>query len=164
VVFQDASASVSRLMKVAIDGGKATQIGKEFIESPVISPDGGSVAGSYEPGPDRPAKIATVGLESGEIQNIYSLPRGTDLAVGAGTKIAWSKDGRSILFLVVTSGTSNLWAQPVAPPGKMPLPPRQITNFTSDMIWSFALSPSGEETVFARGRRIADAVLISHFH
>jgi Tol biopolymer transport system component len=164
VVFEDASAGVSQLKKVSIDGGNAVRIGKESIESPVVSPDGGSVAGSYEPGPDKPARIAAVGVEGGEIQNIYDLPQGSDIAGGAGTKIAWSRDGRSILFLVTSHGTSNLWAQPLAPPGKMPSPPKQITNFASDMIWSFALSLSGEETVFARGRRISDAVLISHFH
>ena len=164
VVYQDGSAHVSRLKKISLDGGAAVAIGKESIESPVVSPDSSSVAGAYQSGPDKPARIATVGISSGEIQNIYNLPPGTDIVGETGTKIAWSKDGRSILFLVTSKGTSNLWAQSVATPGKMPSPPRQITNFSSEIIWSFALSPSGDETVFARGRRISDAVLISHFH
>jgi len=164
VVYQDASTSVPRLMKVGVDGGTPDQIGKISIEAPVVSPDGSSVVGAYDRGPDRPPRLGTVGIESGEIRNVYNLPPGSDLTGGAGTKIAWSKDGRSILFLVAKNGTSNLWAQSVAPPGKTPAPPRQITNFSSDMIWSFALSPSGDEMVFARGRPISDAVLISHFH
>jgi len=164
VVYQDSSTGVPRLMKVAVDGGTPNQIGKIPLEWPVVSPDGATVVGAYDLGPDKPPRLGAVGIESGEIQNVYNLPSGADLMGGPGTKVAWSNDGRSILFLVANNGTSNVWAQSVAPPGKMPAPPRQITNFSSDMIWSFALSPSGDEMVFARGRRISDAVLISHFH
>ena len=164
VVYQDASMAPERLMKVRLDGGTPTQIGKEHLEYPVISPDGSSVAGSYQPGPDKPVRLATVGIDSGEVQNAYNLPQGANLGDEAGARLAWTKDSRTIVFLVNKNGVSNLWAQPLAATGKTPASPRQITNFTSDMIWSFALSPGGEETVFARGRAIGDAVLISHFH
>jgi hypothetical protein len=61
-------------------------------------------------------------------------------------------------------GVCNVWAQALVGPGKTPPPPRQITNFSSDTIWSFAVSPDGSEMIYARGRRIGDTVLISHFH
>jgi hypothetical protein len=61
-------------------------------------------------------------------------------------------------------GISNLWAQPLVAPGRTAPAPRSITNFNADLIWSFALSPNGDQTIFSRGRRIGDAVLISHFH
>jgi eukaryotic-like serine/threonine-protein kinase len=163
-VYQDATSAPERLMKIGIDGGAPTAIVKEHLEYPVISPDGRAIAGSYDPGPDKPPQLATVGLASGEVQNIYSLPQGANLGDDTGARVAWSKDARSILFLVNKNGVSNLWAQALVTPGKPPPPPRVITNFDSEMIWSFALSPTGEETVFARGRRIGDAVLISHFH
>jgi serine/threonine protein kinase/Tol biopolymer transport system component len=163
-VYQDASAAPERLMKIGIDGGTSAPIGKEHLEYPVVSPDGNSIAGSYEPGPDKPAQLATVGVNGGEVQNVYNLPQGTNLGDDTGARVAWTKDSRSILFLVNKNGVSNLWAQPLAAPGKTSPAPRPITNFNSDMIWSFALSPHGDETIFARGRRIGDAVLISHFH
>ena len=164
VVYQDASAAPERLMKVAAKGGAPVQLSKEHLEYPVISPDGSAVAGSYDPGPDKPVKLATLGIAGGEVQNVYNLPQGANLGDEAGAKVAWTRDGHAILFLVNKNGVSNLWAQSLALPGKMPSPPRPITNFTSDMIWSFALSPDGEETVFARGRPVGDVVLISHFH
>jgi len=164
IVFQDASGGVARLKKAAIDGGSGFQIGEEHLDSPAISPDGKSVAGSYDPGPDKSARIATIDLESGQVQNIYNLPRSADLSTEDGSKLAWTKDGRSILFLVVKNGTSNLWAQPIASPGGTPSPARQVTDFSSGRIWSFALSPNGADLVVARGRRNSDAVLISHFH
>jgi Tol biopolymer transport system component len=164
IVYQDASAAPERLMKASIDGGAPSPLGKEHLEYPVISPDGHSVAGSYDPGPDKPAQLATVGVDSGEVQSLYGLPQGANLGDEAGAKVAWAKDGHSILFLVNKNGVSNLWAQSIVSPGKTPPAPRQITNFNSELIWSFALSPRGEETLFSRGRSIGDAVLISHFH
>jgi Tol biopolymer transport system component len=164
VVYQAVSPAPVQIMKVGIDGGTPVPVGKEHLESPVISPDGRSIAASYEPGPDKPAQLAVVGIESGEVQNIYSLPQGAGLGHQAGERVSWTKDGRSILFLVSKNGISNVWAQAVVPTGKTPPPPRQITNFSSDTIWSFALSPDGNEMIFARGRRIGDSVLLSHFH
>jgi Tol biopolymer transport system component len=164
IVYQDASVAPERLMKAGIDGTARAALGKEHLEYPVISPDGHSIAGSYDPGPDKPARVATLGAESGEVQNIYNLPQGANLGDEAGAKVAWAKDGRSILFLMNKQGVTNVWAQPLVPPGKTAPAPRPITNFNSDLIWSFAASPNGDETIFARGRRIGDAVLISHFH
>ena len=164
IVYQDDSLAPEHLMKIAIGGGSPVSIGKEHLDYPVVSPDGRSIAGSYEPGPDKSPQVATVGIDSGEVQNIYNLPQGANVGDEVGAKVAWTKDGRSILFLVNKNGVSNLWAQSLVAPGKTPPAPRSITNFTADTIWSFALSPNGEETIFARGRRIGDSVLISHFH
>jgi serine/threonine protein kinase len=164
VVYQDASTAPERLMRIGMDGGTPTQIGKEHLEYPVISPDGTAVAGSYDPGPDKPTRLATIGIDGGEVQNVYNLPQGANLGDEAGARVAWSKDGHTILFVVNKNGVSNLWAQPLVAPGKTAPAPRPITNFSSDMIWSFALSPAGDETIFARGRYVGDAVLISHFH
>jgi Tol biopolymer transport system component len=164
VVYQVASPAPSRIMKVGIDGGTPRAIGKEHLELPVISPDGGSLVASYDPGPDKPPRLAVVGIENGEVQNIYSLPEGAALGHQAGEIVSWTRDGRSLLFAVNKRGVGNLWAQSIAATGKAPPSPRQITNFPADMIWSFAPSPDRSETIFARGRPIRDAVLISHFH
>ena len=104
VVYQDASFAPEKLMKIDAEGGAATQIGTEHLEYPVISPDGRSVAGRYAPGPDKPMTLATVGIDSGEVQNTYTLPQGANLGDEAGAKVAWAKDGQSILFLVNERG------------------------------------------------------------
>jgi serine/threonine protein kinase len=164
VIYQAVTPAPTRLMKVSIEGGAPVPIGKDHLESPVISPDGRSIAASYQPGPDKPAQLAVVGVDSGEVQSIYNLPQGAGMGHQAGESVAWTKDGRSVLFLVTKNGVSNIWAQSVVPPGRTPPPPRQITNFSSDTIWSFALSPDGSDMILARGRRLSDTVLISHFH
>ncbi len=78
VIYQAVSPAPVRIMKVAIGGGAPIAVSNQHLESPVISPDGRSFAASYEPGPDKPARLAIVGIESGEVQNIYNLPQGAD--------------------------------------------------------------------------------------
>ena len=151
-------------MKIAIDGDKPVSISKEWLEYPVISPDGRTLAAAYDPAPDQPPKLVTAGLEGGEIQHVYDMPPGTDFGGSAGTKLAWTRDGRAILFIVDKAGVSNLWALPTSEPGTAPGRAKQITNFSSDRIWTFALSPNGQQVIYARGRPIEDAIVISHFH
>jgi Tol biopolymer transport system component len=52
----------------------------------------------------------------------------------------------------------NLWLQPLAG-GKR----KQITNFSSDRIYSFDWSTDGKQLAVARGSSSNDIVLISHF-
>jgi Tol biopolymer transport system component len=164
VVYQDSSVDAARLRKIAIDGGEPVSISKEWLEYPVISPDGRTLAAAYDPAPDQPPKLVTAGLEGGEIQHVYDMPPGTDFGGSAGTKLAWTRDGRAILFIVDKAGVSNLWALPTSEPGTAPGRAKQITNFSSDRIWTFALSPNGQQVIYARGRPIEDAIVISHFH
>ena len=61
-----------------------------------------------------------------------------------------------MVYINTLGGVSNLWSQPLA--GGTP---RQITNFKSDRILTFAYSPDGRQLAFARGSHTSDAVLIS---
>jgi len=56
------------------------------------------------------------------------------------------------------SGVSNIWSQPINGD-----PPKQLTNFKSDLIFRFALSADGSNSVLARGTQTHDAVLIRDF-
>jgi hypothetical protein len=53
-------------------------------------------------------------------------------------------------------GISKHWSQPLEGGSA-----RQITNFKSDRILTFAYSPDGRQLAFARGSHTSDAVLIS---
>jgi len=56
----------------------------------------------------------------------------------------------------VRSGVANLWRQPL-PSGT----PTQLTEFTSDTIYSFAWSRDGKQLALARGSTSTDVVLLS---
>jgi serine/threonine protein kinase len=162
VVYEAINGQTASLMKVGIDGGTPQVIASGNFGSPAISPDGSSLAVSYQPDPAKPAKLAILGLPSGEIKSAYDAPPGAYFNADSTAFISWSKDGRLILYPVRTEGVSNLWAQPVG--GATASRPKQITNFTSDRIISYSLSPDGKQIVFARGDTVTDAVLISNFH
>lgn len=82
-----------------------------------------------------------------------------------GQKLAWINDGRAILYPVNNDGVVTLWAQPVGPQGSPSAPAKQVMNLGPDFQWgAYALSPDGKQIVYAHGRHVTDAVLISHFH
>ncbi|MFZ0581763.1 MAG: protein kinase [Candidatus Acidiferrales bacterium] len=167
VVYVNVVGNSTRLMKVGIDGGAASEISKADAFNPVISPDGASVAALYQPDPSKHPSLAVIGLAGGEVRNVYNLPVEAQEAINGdgGQKLAWINDGRAILYPVNNDGVVTLWAQPVGPQGSPSAPAKQVMNLGPDFQWgAYALSPDGKQIVYAHGRHVTDAVLISHFH
>jgi len=165
VVYVNVLDPVNRLMKIGIDGGAVAEISKMEAESPTISPDGSSVAVAYTPDPTKTTKLlAIIGLNGGEIQSTYDLPQDVALNGDGGQKLAWTKDGRAVLYPAIKDGVVTLWAQPVSSTGTKALPVKQLMNLGPDFKWgAYALSPDGKKIIYANGHVVTDAVLISHF-
>jgi serine/threonine protein kinase/Tol biopolymer transport system component len=167
VVYVDVSGNSTRVMRVDVDGGTPTAVSKEELFAPVISPDGNSVACAYQPEPGKHPNLAIVGLDGGEIRNVYDLPQEVQYAFNSdgGQKLTWTKDGRAILYPIRKDGVVTLWAQPVGPQGSAPSVAKQVMNLGPDFQWgAYTLSPDGKQIIYAHGRAVTDAVLISHFH
>jgi serine/threonine protein kinase/Tol biopolymer transport system component len=164
VVYADAAVTMPTLKKVGIDGGTPVSLSNETLFFPAVSPDGTKIAAGYHPDLTKAPKLAVLGVDGGEIRQVFELTPDTILNGDGGAGIAWTKDSRAILVIVGKEGGSSLWAQPVGAPGTPPAPAKEIMNLTSEQVWSFALSPDGKQIVYARGLPITDAVLISHFH
>jgi serine/threonine protein kinase/sugar lactone lactonase YvrE len=167
VVYVDVAGNSTHIVRVAIDGGTPTEISRQELFSPVISPDGSSLACAYQPEPGKRLNLAVVGLDGGEIRNVYDLPQEVQgvLNGDGGQKLSWTKDGRAILYPVNKDGVVTLWAQPVGPQGSTPAPAKQVMNLGPDFQWgAYTLSPDGKQIIYAHGRAVSDAVLISHFH
>ena len=163
VVYANLSAESAVLMKIAIDGGAPARLGKEAFQYPAISPDNQLIAASYHPDQTKPAKLAIVSIDGGEIRNVYDVPAEAVFGGEGGSDLEWAKDGRSVLFVVNKSSVASLWAQPVGAPGSAIIPPKPIMNFGSGFVWAYALSPDGKQIVYSRGIPATDVVLISHF-
>jgi serine/threonine protein kinase len=166
-LYVDVTGNSTHLMRVAIDGGTPAEISKEELFSPVISPDGNSLACAYQPEPGKHPKLAIVGVDGGEIRNVYDLPPETQGAFNGdgGQKLAWTKDGRAVLYPVDKDGVVTLWAQPVGAQGSASAAAKQVMNLGPDFQWgAYTLSPDGKQIIYAHGRAVTDAVLISHFH
>jgi hypothetical protein len=70
--------------------------------------------------------------------------------------IRWAPSGDALTYVRTKNGISNLWRQPID--GS---PARQITNFTSGLIWRHAWSRDGKYLVLARGNLSIDAVILT---
>ena len=104
VVYMSGQGDAARLMKISIEGGTPVKISGEPVRSPAISPDGGSAGVIYVPDETKPLKIAIVGLEGGEIRSAYEIQPGAVLSGDGGQRLAWTKDGRAVLYLVSRDG------------------------------------------------------------
>jgi Tol biopolymer transport system component len=73
-------------------------------------------------------------------------------------EIRWAPDGKALDYHLTRAGASNIWRQALAGG-----PPKQITNFKSDRIFSFDWSRDGKQLALARGSTSSDVILISNF-
>src|SRR5579863_6022293 len=167
VAYVDVNGNATHIMRVSIDGGTPTQVSKQEAYSPAYAPDGSALAVLYQPDPGKPSKLAVMGLDGGEIRNVYDFPPEAQATINGdgGQKLSWTKDGRAILYPIRKDGVVTLWAQPVGPQGSAPAAAKQVMNLGPDFQWgAYALSPDGKQIIYAHGRAVTDAVLISHFH
>ena len=164
VYYSDISADQPRMMKVSAEGGAPTSLSSESLRFSAVSPDGRFLASLYLAGAGKPAQIAVVDAQSGEIRAAYDEPAELSAGTNGGSTLAWTKDGKAILFVVSQNGVSSLWAQPVGAPGAPHVASKQIMIFGPGVIWGFALSPDGTQILSSRGQPITDAVLLTHFH
>jgi len=70
----------------------------------------------------------------------------------------WNPDGKSLAYIATKNGASNLWAQPLD--GNSP---KQLTNFKTGELISFAWSRDGQWCAYMHRTATRDAVLLKDF-
>jgi Tol biopolymer transport system component len=80
------------------------------------------------------------------------------MPVAAGEVLAfkWASDGRSILYARNENGVGNIWS--VGLDGGHP---RKLTDFSSEQVYSFDVSPDNR-LVVSRGHEMTDLVLLEN--
>ncbi len=153
VVFMSLRSGTWTTWKVAIDGGAPVQLTDRSSEFPSISPDGKWISYFYtdEKANNQP-KLAIISFDGGAPVKTIDLPRSVQPIA-----FAWMPDGQSIAFLDNTSGILNVWSQPVD--GGTP---KQLTNYKSEFVTSFAISRDGKIATY-RWSATRDIVLIKDF-
>lgn len=140
------------LWKVSIDGGDAVQLIDKYTNSPEVSPDGKWIVCSYRKDDNSTWRYAIIPYEGGEPIKVFDL-------LGSKGNLRWSPDGRSLHYLRDTQGgVTNVWSLPLDDKS-----PKQLTDFKTEQIYSFAWSPDGKQLVLARGTTTSDVVLIKDF-
>jgi serine/threonine protein kinase len=149
--------------KVSLNGGGLPQvvIAKGSFHYPQVSPDGKLLAYFFDDEQTQRPKIGIIKFDDGALVKIIDLP--LSAAPGSSSSVDlfyrgwhWSPDGRALVYIKTLGGVSNLWSQPIDGGAA-----KQITNFKSDRILTFAYSWDGRQLALARGSRTSDAVLIS---
>ena len=153
VAFMSIRSGAWAVWVVGIDGGEPKQLTNRTSQFPSFSPDGKLIAYMY---PDdqnhkRPM-VDVISAQSGELVKTIALPF-TVQPIG----LAWLPDGKSIAYLDNASGILNIWSTPLDGG-----PPKQLTNFKSEFINSFAISRDGKIAAY-RFTASRDIVLIKDF-
>ena len=155
VVYRSRRAGQGALWKIPIDGGTPVQMRDKPTLWFSISPDGKWIACNGRDDPHQPMKLIVLPMQGGPPSKTFDAPPGMGLG-----SVDWAPDGRSLTFAASQKGVSNVWTQPLAGG-----PPKQLTDFETDVILSLAWSPDGKHLAFVRSPPSApgDAVLISSF-
>jgi len=141
------------IWKVGIDGGTPVQLTNHPSQFPLISPDGKLISYFYtdEQANNQP-RLAMIPAEGGEPIKTIDLPRTVQPIA-----FAWMPDGRSIAYPDTAAGILNVWSQPIDGSA-----PKQLTNFKSEFLNSFAVSRDGKIAAY-RFSATRDIVLIKGF-
>lgn len=146
--------SDSSLWKVSIDGGPPVRLTDRPAQRPVFSPDGKMIACYYHVEANAPWKLALIPTEGGQPLKLFDVA----LTPGNWIVLRWTPDGRAIFYIDYDrNAVANIWSQPIDGG-----PPKPVTNFKSDLIYTFDLSRDGHQLILSRGRNISDVVLISN--
>lgn len=154
IVFQITDEHKTTIWKVSIDGGSPVELTAEHSGRPVVSPDGKTLLCEYgEVRPDSPLKLAIVPIEGGQPKRILDLP-----LVVKSPVYRWTADSNGLVYIDSTNRVYNLWSQSFDRS-----PPTQLTDFSSDQIFRFDLTPDGKKIALSRGHEGSDVVLITNF-
>ncbi len=141
ILYNSSTSGKETIWKMPVAGGQRTQVISDLSLRGVVSPDGKLLA-YYNAD-----KIVVVPIDGGPPIKTFD---------GDNTKLAWSPDGRALTYLVNRDFVPNLWMQPLDGGDA-----KQLTNFTSQGISSYAWSDDGKQLVVARTTFKSDIVSIS---
>lgn len=140
------------LWKAPLGGGDSIRLSDYSATRPSVSQDGNMVACFYRERPDAPLRLSVIPLNGGEPVRVFDIPPATEIFAG----VQWTTDGRGLVYVDTVNDVSNVLLQPLDGGA-----PRQMTRFTSDNIYRFALSKDGKRAAFERGVENSDVVLIN---
>jgi eukaryotic-like serine/threonine-protein kinase len=154
-----------RVKRVSIMGGRVEPVPGTAIPNAVffpvaLSPDGKLLA--YIPmitSPETHTATQKLALLNLALSPETALPL-ADVdprvgAAGADTSIQFTRDGKSVAYIIEEHGVDNIWIQPLN--GSQG---RQLTNFTSQYIAAFHWSPDGKSLALLRTDATYDAILL----
>lgn len=146
------------IYRMPVEGGTpfalTRTLGDSIIGRLSLSPDGLLLAYPYTEYTNKPEPgwhLAVISSDNGLPVHVFKIASG----VGAAQ---WSRDGKSIQYLLTRDGATNIWEQHQAGGN-----PTQVTHFNSGNIFDFSWSVDGKNLLLTRGEISSDVVLIRNF-
>jgi Tol biopolymer transport system component len=140
------------IWKIPSEGGAPNQLTEHLAMHPAVSPRDGTIACWYSDDPATPRwELAILPPDGGRPLKRFTFPATTSVD----STLRWTPDGKGIAYTDFQGAVNNVWVQNIEGG-----PPRQITNFNTDRIFSFDWSRTGE-LVYSQGLRTSDIVLIT---
>jgi len=136
------------LKRVPLGGGSPETVLNEPIGVFALSADGRSVATLEVRELDHRLMLRVISLEDKKFA--YH-----DVDERALPEIAFTPDGKSVVYTVREKGVDNLWLQPLDGSHF-----RQLTHYTAERIFSYRFSRDGARIAIERGHAESDAVLL----
>jgi len=145
--------------KMPVEGGNSARITDYFSFVLALSPTNENIALTFFDDKTTPVRARTgiISASGGPPTTVFDFPTSFGTLGGGfyGQTISFTRDGKSLTYIDTKNGVSNIWSQPIAGG-----PSKQLTHFTSDMIFYYAWSSDGKKLAMARGTKTSDVVLI----
>jgi Tol biopolymer transport system component len=152
VIYQHVGGDASvTLWKAPLQGGDGTQITSGLASFPAVSREDGRIAFWYCPDPAVSKwQIGVLEPGSDTPKRAFEFPDNRE----PGALLRWVPGMNAISYAEERDGASNIWLQSLSGG-----PPRQLTNFTKGLIYSFDWSREGL-LVYSQGMSTRDVVLM----
>jgi serine/threonine protein kinase/Tol biopolymer transport system component len=145
VVYYSYNAGVGTLSQTFLENGQTRVLTTKAIGAGAIAPDGKLFAFAFRPEGEKTNHIAVANLDAPEkILKVIKPVSGATVSAF----FRWTPDGQALGYPVSRAGATNVWLHPLDEKQA----PRQITNFSSERIFSFAWSPDGRKIACSRGQ------------
>jgi len=148
------------LYRISLPGGSPVLLSKpgEVLLSQAYSHDGKTIAyASFRKseGGEGPVASSIVLMDAATHQQLRSIPVSSALPNIGINALTFAPDDSGLYFFNTPGSASNIWFQPLDGGA-----PKQVTQFTSDLISSFGWSPDGKTFAVSRQHQTWDGVLI----
>ena len=151
LVYVSEDESIGNLRRLSLDGGQASTIVPHSVVAIRLTPDGKHLLFGFKD--EHQGQKFRVGLATvdGSAPVSYLDPAPTAAMLRGGR---WMPSGDALVYVDARAGSSNLRTYSLRG-----APSQQLTHFTSERIFGFALSPDGSQFAISRGSITSDVVM-----